>query len=92
MDSLTLFNAYAEIRTSMVVIEYERGTNAGISVNQDKLAKRYQRRDRQALKIWNRLNNNKYCHLCGCRGGKSFTRNHNVDCSLWGRNDWILSY
>lgn len=84
MDKLTLFNAYAHTRTHMVIIEHGRGTNQGICVNGDHEALRYQRRDRLARKIDNRMNGKKYCYLCGYQGGKPGTRNHDAKCSLWG--------
>lgn len=85
MDKLTLFNAYSHTRTHMVVIEHTRGTNRGICVNIDPHAMHYQRRERLARKINHRMNGHKYCYLCGYAGGKPGTRNHDVTCSLWGK-------
>lgn len=71
MTPLTLFKAYQRVVSLMDTIEWQRGSIRGIHVQGDYLAKRWQRRDRQARKLSQRIREalggefHATCYLCG---------------------------
>lgn len=64
MNKKTLFNAYKEARNRMEQYVARRGF-FGIAIDKDDRALKYQRYQRLARRIENRLNGERVCPFCG---------------------------